>query len=297
MLAYPRTTKRQAFPPCPLQNGRHCWVLSAANYCHRVGLSEIEAERLISAAITRPPNPPNEIQTAIQKAYASTWHCGGRFTPPSLTPPKWPALNQARRAEVIREGYTLADLREVSNPRLDDNRAHTEEIVDRLFPPDALICCGKSSSVFDTKPREQWRGELAQLQFIVPSPMTARTGLTKDGKESAHALSNTGARRFLVCEFDSGSLDEQAGVILHLAQFAPMVCALHSGGKSLHSWFFVANQPEEKISRFFKYAVFLGADSRLWTRSQFCRMPDGERENGRRQAVYFLNFKALEAAQ
>ena len=30
--------------------------------------------------------------------------------------------------------------------------------------------------------------------------MTTRTGLTQDGKESEHTLSNTGDRRFLVVE-------------------------------------------------------------------------------------------------
>jgi hypothetical protein len=47
------------------------------------------------------------------------------------------------------------------------------------------------------KPREAWRGQLAQLQFIVPSPMSGLDGVTQEGKPSKHALSNTGPRRFL----------------------------------------------------------------------------------------------------
>ena len=125
--------------------------------------------------------------------------------------------------------------------------------------------------------------------------MIAPTGLTKDGKKSAHTLSNTGPRRFLVCEFDEGSTDDQAALILHLGTFAPLVCALHSGGKSMHSWFFVAGQPEEKILRFFRYAVSLGADRATGTRSQFVRLPDGRRDNGQQQTVFFLNFRPLEA--
>jgi hypothetical protein len=163
-----------------------------------------------------------------------------------------------------------------------------------LFPNDALLCCGASIREFDTKPREQWRGKLAELALIVPSPMTAPTGLTKDGRESAHTLNNTGPRRFLICEFDTGDADEHAALLLHLAEYAALVCAVHSGGKSLHGWFAVPGLAEDVILRFFRYAVSLGADPATWTRSQFVRMPDGTRDNGNRQTVFFLNFRALE---
>ena len=93
----------------------------------------------------------------------------------------------------------------------------------------------------------------------------------------------------------SGGTDDHAAILIHLAEYAPLVCAVHSGGKSLHGWFFVASQPEDKIVRFFRYAVSLGADPATWTRSQFVRMPDGTRNNGARQTVFFLNFKPLEA--
>jgi hypothetical protein len=126
--------------------------------------------------------------------------------------------------------------------------------------------------------------------------MTAIVGLTKGGKQSKHSLSNTGPRRFLVCEFDSGSPDDQASLLIHLGEFAPLVCIVHSGGKSLHGWFFVQDQPEDRILNFFRYAVSVGADPATWTRSQFCRMPDGLREDGNRQCVFFLNYKPLEAA-
>src|SRR4029077_12822052 len=137
---------------------------------------------------------------------------------------------------------------------------------------------------------------------------------TKQGKLSAHALSNTGPRRFLIVEFDFDSrnsveearlleqLDAErrdvrdlcAALLLHLAEKAPLALAVHSGGKSLHGWFYCAGVPEEKVWRFFQYAVSIGADRANWTRSQFARMPDGLRENGRRQAVYFFNPEVVE---
>lgn len=213
---------------------------------------------------------------------------------------EWPEVNQEQRAASLRDNGGLADLWKASKPRIEDAAQHTEEIIDRLFPGNPLLCCGKSSSVFDTKPREDWRGQMSALALIVPSPMSAIEGVTKEGKPSRHSLSNTGERRFLICEFDTGTADEHAALLLHLGTFAPLVCAVHSGGKSLHGWFFVHGQPAAKVEKFFRHAVSLGADRATWTRSQFVRMPDGTRDNGERpptrQTGFYTNFKSMEAA-
>jgi hypothetical protein len=80
-----------------------------------------------------------------------------------------------------------------------------------------------------------------------------------------------------------------AALLLHLAEKAPLALAVYSGGKSLHGWFYCADVPEEKVWRFFHYAASLAADRVYWNPSQFARMPDGLRDNGTRQAVYFFN--------
>ena len=132
---------------------------------------------------------------------------------------KWPDVNQEQREAIIRDGGQLADLWELSPVHIDDNERHSmEQIIDRLFPNNPLLCCGESSYDFNTRTRDQWRGRLSQLQLIVPSPMSAVTGLTKDGKQSEHCLNNTGPRRFLICEFDKGTTDEHAALILHLGR-------------------------------------------------------------------------------
>ena len=130
--------------------------------------------------------------------------------------------------------------------------------------------------------------------LVVPSPMTSKFGQTQDGKPSQHTLDSTGARRFLVAEFDSGGLDEHAAVIWHLRKFLPLVMVLHSGGKSLHAWWNCGGFPEERLLRFFRYAVSLGADPPTWTRSQFVRVPQGWREDKQAvQAVHFFNPACL----
>jgi hypothetical protein len=237
-----------------------------------------------------------EIVAAVQNALPVAWQPKGN-TALARSAAKWPEVNQEQRASIIRDNGGLADLWEASKPRIEDAAQHTEEIIDRLFPGNPLLCCGKDNSVFDTKPREGWRGQLSALALIVPSPMSAIEGVTKEGKPSRHSLSNTGERRFLICEFDTGTPDEHAAVLLHLGSLAPLACAVHSGGKSLHGWFFVAGQPDAKVEKFFRYAVSLGADRATWTRSQFVRMPDGTREDGKRQTVFFVNFKPMESHQ
>jgi hypothetical protein len=177
--------------------------------------------------------------------------------------------------------------------RFYDNDSHTEEIIDALFPGNPLLCAGRSNSDSATQARSEWDGKLAALQLIVPSPMTARIGRTQEGKESAHTLETTGPGRFLVIEQDHGTIDEQAAVLLHLAERAPLAVAVYSGSKSIHGWFYCSGQPGEKLRRFMKYAGSLGADRATWTRSQFVRMPDGTRNNSKRQAVYFFNPEVL----
>jgi hypothetical protein len=177
---------------------------------------------------------------------------------------------------------------------MEGDQSHTEEIIDQLFPGSPLLCCGKSNANFDTCPRESRRGQLSSLALVVPSPMSATTGTTKDGRTSKHTLDNTGPRRFLIVEFDTGTADEHAALLLHLAGYAPLVLAVHSGGKSLHGWFYCAGQPEDKLLRFMRYAVSLGGDPATWGRSQFVRMPDGTRDNGNRQTVFYYNPQPLE---
>ena len=277
--------------------GVHAWLFNVARQLH-AHLPAIEIIALLENKVVSCGRhvPRSEIVSAIQSALVSAWQ--PERSAPVKPATKWPEANQTQRAAIVRNGGGLADLWELSPAPVEDNRRHTEEIVEKLFPGNPLLCCGKSNTIFDTKPRESWRGELTGLQFIVPSPMSALSGKKKNPKpgeseRSTHTLDNTGTRRFLICEFDTGTSDNHAALLLHLGTFAPLVCVVHSGGKSLHGWFFVAGQPEEIVQKFFRYAVSLGADHMTWTRSQFVRMPDGTRDNGNCQTVFFLNFKPM----
>jgi hypothetical protein len=234
------------------------------------------------------------------------------ITLPSTTDARWLDPNFELIEAVAHTRNDLVDLWEASPVRLDSNKPKTDEIIDILFPAKPLLCCGWTRHRFETRARTHWH-KLNDLQFMVPNPMTARRGLTQRRKLSAHALTITGARRFLIVEFDfnsSNSTEEArllerlategrdvrdlcAALLLHLAEKAPLALAVHSGGKSLHGWFYCADVPEQKVWRFFRHAVSLGADRANWNRSQFARMPDGLRENGKRQTVYFFNPRVV----
>ena len=272
-------------------NGVHGWLFRVARQLH----AHLPAGEIISLLESRVANcgrtvPHSEIVAAVQNALPCAWQPNGQSVRPTqLAKSKWPKANQEQRAAIIRDGGGLADFWEASPIRFEDGESHTETIVDQLFPGNPLLCCGESSSCFNTKPRDEWRGHLTRQSLIVPSAMSAPTGMTKDGRSSKHTLDNTGPRRFLICEFDTGTTDEHTALLIHLAGYAPLVCAVHSGGKSLHGWFLVNGQPEDKVLKFFRYACSLGADPATWTRSQFVRMPDGTRDNGKRQTVFFFN--------
>jgi hypothetical protein len=274
----------------PPQSGQgfHNWLFRAARALWKCGRDENDIREILRNAAETCGRlvRRKEVEDAIRNAHVSA------FQPGYIAQQAWPAVNHKEREIVITSGLGVSDLWEISPQRFDEE--NTEQIVDQLFPGNPLLCCGKTKFSFDTKPRSQWRGELSKLQFIVPSVMVAWVGKTQEGKDSSHTKEKTGPRRFLVIEQDKGALDEQAAVLLHLAGKAPLVLVVFSGSKSIHGWFFANGQSEERLEKFMRYAVALGADRALWTKSQFTRMPDGTRDNGKRQTVYFFNPKAIE---
>jgi hypothetical protein len=285
---------------CPMAGeGLNTWLLRASNRLRHY-ISKDEA-KLILAPISREHGRynPREIERQVNTAYGD--YTPG-FEPPAYKPtPKWPEQSKAQIEAIAKDGPGLADLYDLSPIRLDDGGPHTEWVVDRLFPGNPWLCVGQSKSEFKTRNRERLRGELANTSFIVPSRQIAECGLTQDGRESEHSLSNTGPRDYLVTEFDFGpdTHDKQAAIIWYLRQWASLTMVVNSAGKSLHAWWHAHGSDEADdgvMHRFFRYAVSLGADPRMWLRSQFVRMPDGWRDDdkvkGKRQSVIYFDREA-----
>ena len=279
---------------CPPQHGSgvHQWLFKVARQLHAHRDEETIVD-LLAAAVDDCGRdvPKSEIITAVKNARACAWNPGACSTNAKPVP-KWPEVTiENRQAVIARAGNSgLAGIRGMSHcPCTADSSA--DIYVEALFPGNPLLCCGLDMAHFETAPLESFRGKLSELSLIVPSPMSALLGKRKsDGKDSAHTLDNTGPRHYLVTEFDSGSLDEQAALIGHLRQYGPLVMVLSSGGKSLHAWWNCQGISDNMLVKFMSYAVSLGADPATWTRSQFVRLPGGWRaERQRRQEVFYFD--------
>lgn len=256
--------------------------------------SEGELRHKIASALAKPSEKP-----VGHLLGANGERTGAHHAPPPLGSAgvaAWPARDAETVRHILRAGEGLADLFHRS-PH-DPDGLTAEDFIDELFPGDSWLCVGRDQRKAVTERREALRGQLGGLQFIVPNPMTGPEGKTQEGKASARCLGNTGSRKYLVIECDFTPEDTEgratvadlcAGVLLHLARFAPLAMAVHSGGKSIHGWFSCEGRPEAKLKRFMRYAVLCGADYHTWTRCQFVRMPEGRRANGERQAVWFWN--------
>ncbi len=229
--------------------------------------------------------------------------------------------------KIVRAGATLSELIKHSPVPVDGGAFAASQILEVLFPGDPLLCCGWEKDRFDTRRRTEWH-DLGRMQFIVPSPMARVRGITRDGEPSTRCLDNTGPRRFLVVEFDfsadgapcgdspaeggssrKGRLvrclleegfsvsDMCAALIWHLARLRKLALVVHSGGKSLHGWFYCEGENENSVRAFMNEAVRLGADKATWSPCQLVRMPEGTRNDdtrrGIRQAVRYFNPSAV----
>jgi hypothetical protein len=224
---------------CPATGGGvHLWLFRMARVLHpffedKGRMADLLAQA--SAGCGREV-PESEILSAIANSQACAWQPRGKLglgrdrqpvsRPVSLETASpsfssWPQRNDEQIEAVVAASDVagLADLWEASPLRPDWEESQTEELIDALFPGNPLLCCGKHiNRGFGTGTREEWRGQLAVQQFIVPSPMTAEEGLKKDGGPSLRCLANTGPRRYLVIESDHGTIDTHAVVLWHLAR-------------------------------------------------------------------------------
>lgn len=319
----PRFLRDLLASPPAAGTGLHQWIFRVACVL-KPWRSDMDSAALIAAASTGSGRDlTREISEAVAHA-RNDWQPGNSSSrSPLLKPPRpapsWPARDLDAIAAIAAGGAGIADLLEASPVRIEEDGPGAEDIVDLLFPGNPLLCVATHPPDARTLPREEWRGSLANHSLIVPSPMKDPTGTNKEGKTSSRCLDNTGPRRFLVVEFDfkAATPDGQptpeapllarlesegrtvqdlcAALLLHLMQFAPLLMAVHSGGKSLHGWFPAAGIPDDTLRSFFALAVRLGADPSTWTPCQLVRLPEGLRDNGQRQSVRFLDVPAIQS--
>ena len=289
--------------------GGRCKLWRAARTVCELGLeAEIGFEILEKEFNPRckPPWSERELWLALRDAYAI-----GEVR--TASEPSFPVLDPTLRDSVCKSIVTEEELSSLAPPPTEER--DPDFYLESLFGEgNPLLCLAKTMSVAETKRRKDWLENLDGIQFIVPSPMSARTGFCKNSeREGPRTLDNTGPRKYLVVEFDLVEKDKEgkdtkdalfirsmmelgcsirdisATLLAHLATRGPLVMVVSSGGKSLHGWFRVGDKADCQIRPFFEYACRLGADRRLWTACQLVRLPDGIRDNGAPQNVIFFN--------
>jgi len=245
----------------------------------------LDAEREAGARFV----PDREVLSAIQYSYEVTPSTGTARTRP------WPAPNRTLQGECRRlskaRGWTLDKLRDAS--ALDAaamEKTPPEWFLGALLGgSEVLACVGLGVAKFETAEMSAFAGQLRMWEFVVPNAMSALEGKRKsDGELSAHTLDNTGPRQNIVVEFDDGAtLDEQAARHIWLSEFRDLRMVVFSGSKSLHGWYRATDEVSDR--KFMEEAVRLGGDPKTWLKSQFVRMPNGQRENGTIQRVEFFD--------
>ncbi|QIF01644.1 hypothetical protein [Roseimicrobium sp. ORNL1] len=259
--------------------------------------------------------PDREIWQAVRNS-KNDWKPGhtGNLSLPKLTPleielASWPRRDYEAIERIAADGFSRADLWEHSPVRLEDETTDAESMIEALFPGDPLICVGRKVHAARTAHRSTFRGRFGALSYVVPSAMSKPIGKTQDGQDSARSLQNCGPRQWhvLECDFkqegeigrilETHSLTVQdlcAAVLWHLAHERPMVCAVHSGGKSIHGWYPAHGVTEARTRAFHRLAVSLGCDPITHNPVQWVRLPGGTRYPSKvRQSVQYFNPAAL----
>jgi hypothetical protein len=175
---------------------------------------------------------------------------------------------------------------------------------------------------WSTKQLESWTGKhkasCDEASLLVPNPASFTWHYTVDHRRSTKCNGMfSRSRLYLVVEFDLAEKSRDgredtvwapwirrwkkhgisirgacAALLWHLSQYAPLVLAVWSGGKSLHGWFNVRTMSEEDQRSLMDYTAALGGDPATWTKCQLVRLPQGVRgSNKARQTVEYFDPK------
>jgi hypothetical protein len=271
----------------PPINGIHTFLPSAARKCRLQGMTAQETINHLASLSYRRKVPQSEITQAVNLIFGTELTSTDR---PRERRHSW--LKTATDRIYAEWKTTEQDLVEISDVHPDD--IDQRALIECLFPDNgALVCIGTAFNRFTTAPLAEHEN-LSHGQFIVPCYMTARQGITTEGKPSCRALSNTGERRFIVLDFDSPPPEHHASIIRWLMGTRAPVLVIKSGGKSLHAWY--GNEGQERDAKFWHLAIAAGADPAIQrNRGQAVRLPMGQRDNGNVQGVLYFNPNNLPA--
>ncbi len=278
-------TKWANRPYAEAEGGLHTDIFRAAILMLEAGHDTITTFNFLRSASNKVSErnvPDREINSAI--SYAQNRIGGG-----GTNNPRWPKFEVAYRSEIV---LKFGDLLPNLAKNVDILPQTPDYYIKLLYAPTNLVCVAMSSDSFITLPRDTIADadNVGDVEYINPSPMVAPFGKTQEGKISAHCLDNTGPKIYQVIEFDFGPPHEHTAILWHLGSRCKLVMVVYSGSKSMHGWFNVTGLQNEAVIQFFHEAVSLGADPKMWSKSQFSRLPCGtNHKTQRHQSVVFFN--------
>jgi hypothetical protein len=283
-----KTAERLSAAPEP--GGTHRWLAQAASGVSRTVTPErcfTFLRRCCDVHVAHRRVPDREIEAAVEFASGGGAPAAGAVTF-GRQAIEWPAPN----ADVIARLLASVD------PVFDGETStglRPADVLPLLFRPGELVCTGAESERAVVRPVEAAVADADGLQFICVNPMRGPAAMNHAGRASARCQNNVRGRRFLVAEFDDAALGKrgQAQLATALAEKAPLVMAVDSGGKSVHAWFYVEGMARRDQARFFAVACLLGADATRWDICGWLRMPGGTRvkADGTRARQRILYFK------
>lgn len=269
----------------PGEAGLHRTLFTFAAYLLESGCTKGEAFAILRETCDEMEDrfvPDREVYGAVDYAQL-------RITGEATPGVQWPDVMMPWRVEILNKYRADMQRLKVNIPA---PMTRTKDYLDMLYRQTDLLCIGKTAYEFRTVRLEdipEENKDLGMCEFINPSPMSDAAGITASGDWSAHAKSNTGPRVYSVIEFDSGELHEHAAILKYLAKHLPLVMMVYSGSKSVHGWFNTAQINEPQVEAFYREAVMLGADPKMFSPTQFSRLPMGRNpRTNRTQRVLFF---------
>jgi hypothetical protein len=299
------------------------WMLEAATAHAQYRHSRDEARAFLLEHVTPERCGRGLEGNDLENCLARVW--GGQTGSSGIayaSASRWPKAEPSETERIVAQSdFSVTVLRRQSDNRAPDFEFAPYDLLERLYYPKALVCIGSDFYTDITQPLEKWKDkDLFKREFIVPSPMTKRSGKTQKGKDRPRCRdAAANERRWLVIEFDFKKTDdagkptiwaptierwERQGVSVHDASTRlvrhlvdehqiPLAMVVHSGGKSLHSWFNVRGLPDaadSPLHKFMSEAARLGCDTKLFQPEQWARFPGGYRPaKQRRQEVIYFN--------
>ena len=279
--SYP-TRLRRLLEGVPDGMPRHDWLNTVAFYGARHRSPERLERTLLTIAERMGWHGTRDFTSEIKRAVRDAHRAIKAGPAPERDKlPDWPLVNRGARA--ARTGVALFGPQACG--------ATAKDAWATIYRSGDWVCAGANEFQAETRPVEEWADFLHNVQFCVPNAMRAAEGRLADGKPSARCRGNAcRRRRWLVVECDLGTdLKEQCAVLSSLDHArCPLRLAVFSGGKSVHGWFDAAGLSDAEQLRWYRHAVYLGHDPKLWLKWQWVRAPGGRRENGNRQEIYYI---------